>query len=103
MAEACMNAIEHGNAEDISRSVSVLLSAAPNGLEIRISDSGQKALSNVLPAPGLGDMRGWGLFFIKNLVDEFEILHLPDGGNLIKMVAYLPGVAESGETSAPER
>jgi anti-sigma regulatory factor (Ser/Thr protein kinase) len=33
-------------------------------------------------------MRGWGLFFMKNLVDEFEIRQLPEGGNLVIMASY---------------
>jgi anti-sigma regulatory factor (Ser/Thr protein kinase) len=34
------------------------------------------------------DHRGWGLFLIKNLVDEVEVLAAP-GRNEIRMVAYL--------------
>lgn len=89
VTEACMNAIEHGNMEDITRSVSVLLSATSNKLEVRVSDSGKRNLSNVLPAPGQGDMRGWGLFFMKNLVDQLEIKRLPEGGNLVFMSSYM--------------
>lgn len=89
VAEACMNAIEHGNAEDITRSVGVLLSASEIGLEIRVMDTGMKTLPQEIPAPGQGDMRGWGLFFMQNLMDEFEIRYLPEGGNVIHMTSYL--------------
>ncbi|MBZ0310195.1 MAG: SpoIIE family protein phosphatase, partial [Anaerolineae bacterium] len=89
VAEACMNAIEHGNALDITRSVGVLLSASESRLEIRVMDAGMKTLPQEVPTPGQGDMRGWGLFFMQNLMDEFEIRYLPEGGNVIHMVSYL--------------
>jgi serine/threonine-protein kinase RsbW len=38
VAEACMNAIEHGNQEDQTTSVTVLLTAAPRQLEVKVSD-----------------------------------------------------------------
>ncbi len=96
VAEACMNAIEHGNALDITRSVGVLLSASDTGLEIRVMDTGMKTLPQDVPTPGQGDMRGWGLFFMQNLMDEFEIRYLPEGGNVIHMVSYLK-TDEAGE------
>ena len=34
------------------------------------------------------DHRGWGLFLIKNLMDEVEVIAVP-GRNEIRMVAYL--------------
>lgn len=96
VAEACMNAIEHGNALDITRSVGVLLSASESRLEIRVMDAGMKTLPQEVPTPGQGDMRGWGLFFMQNLMDEFEIRYLPEGGNVIHMVSYLK-TDEAGE------
>jgi serine/threonine-protein kinase RsbW len=89
VAEACMNAIEHGNEADESQPVSVMMSASSRGIEIRVTDRGMKVLTHDLPEPGVGDMRGWGLFFIKNLVDVFEVKHLPEGGNQVLMVNYL--------------
>ena len=89
VSEACMNAIEHGNAAEVSQPVSVLMSASARGIEIRVTDRGTQRLLDNLPEPGKGDMRGWGLFFIKNLVDVFEIKHLPEGGNQVLMVNYL--------------
>src|SRR2546423_15677035 len=40
IAEACMNAIEHGNQEDQTTSVTVLLTAAQQQLEIKVADEG---------------------------------------------------------------
>lgn len=90
VSEACMNAIEHGNLEDRATSVNVLLSASPDHLEVRVEDRGRQYIPNPLPPPGGVDKsRGWGMFFIQNLMDEVEITKLPEGGNIVKMTIYL--------------
>jgi serine phosphatase RsbU (regulator of sigma subunit)/anti-sigma regulatory factor (Ser/Thr protein kinase) len=103
VAEACMNAIEHGNLEDRSTSVTVLLSAAADSLEVRVEDRGRQIIPNPLPAPGGEDKsRGWGMFFIQNLMDEVEITELPEGGNLVKMTIYLGTDKEDEDESSSE-
>jgi serine/threonine-protein kinase RsbW len=91
ISEACMNAIEHGNQEDKTTSVTVLLTAAPKQLEIKVADEGLTPMPDKLPPPGRPseDNRGWGMFFISQLVDEVEITRLPQGGNQVRMVIYL--------------
>jgi len=91
IAEACMNAIEHGNQEDQTTSVTVLLTAAQQQLEIKVADEGLTPMPDKLPPPGRPgeDNRGWGMFFITQLVDEVEITRLPRGGNQVRMVIYL--------------
>lgn len=90
VAEACMNAIEHGNQESRLASVSVLLIADAAHLEVRVADEGLRAMPDELGEPGSSpDYRGWGLFFISQLMDEVEISRLPQGGNQVRMVIYL--------------
>lgn len=91
VSEACMNAIEHGNQEDGTTSVTVLLTAASKQLEIKVADEGLKPMPEKFPEPGRpdSDNRGWGMFFISQLVDEVEITRLPQGGNQVRMVIYL--------------
>ncbi len=91
VAEACMNAIEHGNQEDRTTSVTVLLTAAPQQLEIKVSDEGLQPMPDTISASGElnADNRGLGMFFITQLVDEVEIMRLPKGGNVVRMVIYL--------------
>lgn len=89
VAEACMNAIEHGNNLDRAIHVTVQMLILPDKLEVRVADIGAQTIPDVLPPPGTGEMRGWGMFFIRNLVDEMEIKRLPDGGNEIRMTIYL--------------
>ena len=94
VAEACTNAIEHGNQENKTASVTVLLTAAPSQLEIKIEDEGLAPMPDSMPEPhwpnaGESGSRGWGMFFISQLVDEVEFTRLPQGGNQVRMVIYL--------------
>src|SRR5690349_3909596 len=65
VAEACMNAIAHGNQEDKTTSVTVLLTAAPQRLEVKVADEGLTPMPDEFPTPGRPDTdnRGWGMFF----------------------------------------
>ncbi len=100
VAEACMNAIEHGNNFERAINVTVIMTISLEKLEVRVVDVGRQPVPDPLPTPGGGDMRGWGMFFIKSLVDEMEITRLPDGGNQIRMAIYLVRPTENGESSA---
>lgn len=78
VAEACINAIEHGNMLNEGLSVGVILSAGVDGLEVKVIDDG-KGLKGVPPKPdidrkihGEEDPRGMGMFLIQALVDEAE-------------------------------
>ena len=100
VAEACMNAIEHGNHLDRTLPVTVQMCIMPDKLEVRVIDIGHQPLPVSLPEPGSGTMRGWGMFFIKNLVDRMETVQLPDGGNQITMTLFL--MSQDDVHSAPE-
>ena len=75
-----MNAMEHGNRyqEDLLVEIQVLRSSAE--LMVRVSDHGG---GRPIPEPdtpdleaklaGLQSPRGWGLFLIKNMVDEMHV------------------------------
>ncbi|HRE47327.1 MAG TPA: ATP-binding protein [Aggregatilineales bacterium] len=100
VAEVCMNAIEHGNKEDKTTSVTVLLEAGPNQLEVSVKDEGLTPMPAEFPKPGRPgeDNRGWGMFFIQQLMDKVEVSRLPVGGNQVRMVIYLePEGGEGGE------
>ncbi len=99
VAEACMNAIEHGNQESKAASVTVLLTAAKEQLEISVADEGLTTMPAEFPTPGRveEDNRGWGMFFISQLVDEVEITRLPKGGNQVRMVIFLTPPDESSK------
>jgi serine/threonine-protein kinase RsbW len=78
VAEACINAIEHGNLLNEGLSVGVVLSSVDDGLEVKVIDDG-KGLKKLPAKPdidrkihGEEDPRGMGMFLIQALVDEAE-------------------------------
>lgn len=95
VAEACINAMEHGNrfSEDIP--VGVILSHSDDVLEVRVMDDG----SGVSDAPGLPDIdrkvmgeedtRGMGMFLIQALVDEAEWHKGPPGKSYVRLMIRL--------------
>jgi anti-sigma regulatory factor (Ser/Thr protein kinase) len=97
VAEATMNAIEHGNGHDAEIPVLVKVSAWPDRVAVRITDQGG---GTEVPEPetpdiqakldGLQKPRGWGLFLIKNMVDEMNVSH-DDKHHTIELVMSLRG------------
>jgi serine/threonine-protein kinase RsbW len=85
VAEACINAIEHGNRLNEKLSVGVVLRADTNALEVKVIDDG----SGIAKPPakpdidrkmhGEEDPRGLGMFLIQALVDEAEWVAGDDG------------------------
>lgn len=78
VAEACINAIEHGNRWNEGLSVGMVLSAGAESLEVKVIDYG-KGLRALPPKPnvdrkirGEEDPRGMGMFLIQTLVDDVE-------------------------------
>jgi serine/threonine-protein kinase RsbW len=78
VAEACINAMEHGNRLNEALSVGVVLSAGDGSLEVKVIDDG-KGMKGLPPKPdidkkihGEEDPRGMGMFLIQALVDEAE-------------------------------
>jgi anti-sigma regulatory factor (Ser/Thr protein kinase) len=83
VAEAALNAVEHGNAynPELPVEVRVLVCAAPDGrtLAVRVTDQGQGSISTP-PRPdlqaklaGQQSPRGWGFFLIEKMVDAVHI------------------------------
>jgi serine/threonine-protein kinase RsbW len=81
VAEACINAIEHGNRLNDKLSVGVVLSAGVDSLEVKVLDdgTGMKTQPGKVARPdidrkmhGEEDPRGMGMFLIQALVDEAE-------------------------------
>ena len=94
VAEACMNAIEHGNKLDAGMKVGISLTVAGGRLQVAIQDEG-KGVGQV-PTPdidrqveGKTDPGGWGIFLIKNLMDEVSFESTPEGRNVVKMIIHL--------------
>lgn len=79
VAEATMNAMEHGNQYRADRPVAVRLLTGEGALAVHITDQGggQSVPEPVTPdldakLAGLQSPRGWGLFLIEKMVDEMN-------------------------------
>jgi serine phosphatase RsbU (regulator of sigma subunit)/anti-sigma regulatory factor (Ser/Thr protein kinase) len=102
VAEATMNAMEHGNRyqADLPVDIAVLTSAGDTGsgdLVIRISDRGGRRMIPRAEAPdldaklaGLQSPRGWGLFLIENMVDEVRVSS-DDIHHTLELILHLKG------------
>lgn len=82
VAEATMNAMEHGNHYQPDVPVLISVRASATTLAIRISDQGEGPATIEAETPDLEAKlselqtpRGWGLFLIKNLVDDLYIIN----------------------------
>ncbi len=101
VAEACINAIEHGNRLNEGLSVGVVLSSVDDALEVRVIDDG-KGLRGIPPKPdidrkihGEEDPRGMGMFLIQALVDEAEWVKGGNGkSSYVRLVIRLDKDAE---------
>ena len=95
VAEATMNAIEHGNRYQPELGVAIQVLASQTALAVHISDQGE---GQPIPQPevpnleaklaGLQTPRGWGLFLIENMVDEVRYAG-DETRHTIELILYL--------------
>jgi serine/threonine-protein kinase RsbW len=102
VAEATMNAMEHGNKYRPEVPVEIQVRLLEERLLVRIIDRG----GSPPPSPdaetpdleakleGLQKPRGWGLFLIKHMVDEMRVSGNPDH-HTVELVLYLEGGNDS--------
>ncbi|MGH2614656.1 MAG: ATP-binding SpoIIE family protein phosphatase [Thermomicrobiales bacterium] len=106
VAEATMNAMEHGNAYRPEDPVTVRVLASADDLCVLITDQGGGTIPAAdVEAPdlwakleGRQSPRGWGLFLIQNMVDEMSVTS-DDGQHTVKLVLHLRGEEDAGETT----
>jgi serine phosphatase RsbU (regulator of sigma subunit)/anti-sigma regulatory factor (Ser/Thr protein kinase) len=102
VSEAAMNAIEHGNESRADLPVEVSVRTVAGELVVAISDQGgdrefPEAETPDLEAKleGLQKPRGWGLYLIRNMVDDVRVSG--DGRrHTIELVVQLEGGADEG-------
>jgi serine phosphatase RsbU (regulator of sigma subunit)/anti-sigma regulatory factor (Ser/Thr protein kinase) len=100
VAEATMNAMEHGNRYDPDLPVEITVARSDSVLSVRITDHGgsreiPRAETPDIEAKLAGDQapRGWGLFLIENMVDEVRA----DGDgdrHTLELITHLKGHGE---------
>lgn len=96
IAEACINAIEHGNRMDERLCVRVTLQMTDDSLEVRVFDQGSGPQTPIHP-PDIDkkmqeeeNPRGMGMYLIQKLVDEAEWVSAPGSGSYARLVIRLP-------------
>jgi serine/threonine-protein kinase RsbW len=102
VAEATMNAMEHGNHYRAELPVIIEVSASEADLSVKITDegSGPPAFHPETPdleakLEGVQTPRGWGLFLIKSMVDEMKITG-DDSHHTVELILHLDGQEEGG-------
>ncbi len=97
VAEATMNAIEHGNENRAELPVAIQLLASDEAVKVQITDNGGKQIEPNSSVPDLelklaGEQtpRGWGLFLIQNLVDEMHVIS-DAAHHTVELILYLQG------------
>ncbi len=94
IAEACINAIEHGNKFDENTKVGITLAVDDTSLQVVVHDEGDGIDQDKIPKRRVTDngfprRRGYGIFLISNLVSEFSIENKPGEGNSVTMLIQL--------------
>jgi anti-sigma regulatory factor (Ser/Thr protein kinase) len=108
VAEATMNAIEHGNQNRAEVPVEVVVHDDGEEIVVTVTDQGGEG-GDVGPThpdlelklAGLQTPRGWGLFLIENMVDEVQ--QITDGSrHTVRLVVRRSGAAGEPEGAAPD-
>jgi serine/threonine-protein kinase RsbW len=96
--ESVINAIKHGNANDVHKRVHVevapLEAESPQGVWIRVRDEGPGFDPACLPDPlapeNLLKTSGRGIFLIRSFMDEMHVRRAAEGGMEVVMVKRAP-------------
>jgi serine phosphatase RsbU (regulator of sigma subunit)/anti-sigma regulatory factor (Ser/Thr protein kinase) len=103
VAEAAMNAIEHGNESRPELPVEISVRTDDRSLVVGVTDQGGEREIPEAETPdleakleGLQKPRGWGLYLIRNMVDDVRV---GDDGqrHTIELVMQLEGDADEGD------
>ena len=91
VAEACINAMQHGNQWRLEARVVVKMNLSDDRVVISVTDQGD-GISEIPEYPGIlkiieenASPRGLGVFMIQQLVDEVKFNQSADGGHTMTM------------------
>lgn len=92
VAEAAINAMQHGNCGRTDARVNVLLKVTANILNVKVTDEGY-GFKKKIKDPDIDRIIamldkpvGFGVFLIRNLADRVEFKSLPEGGHVVEML-----------------
>ncbi len=94
VAEAVMNAIEHGNQSQADQMVHIQVQASDRMVSVIVADQGSGQFAPARADPdleaklaGLESPRGWGLFLIRNMVDDMKVTS-DDAHHAVELIFY---------------
>ncbi|MDH3829015.1 MAG: ATP-binding protein [Desulfobacterales bacterium] len=95
VAEAAINAMQHGNKERPDARVTVSMTFKDNAIQVTVMDQGE-GFKGFLPDPNIERIVneqdppvGFGTFLIRQLADQVEIDKTADGANFVRMTIKL--------------
>jgi serine/threonine-protein kinase RsbW len=108
VSEACLNAIEHGHGMNASLKVGITITMAESSLQVAVHDKGGGIGQIDLPVienkiEDESNTRGWGIFLIKNLMDEVKFEKTAEGKNVVRMIINLKKRSEGQGSDIPEK
>jgi serine/threonine-protein kinase RsbW len=92
VAEACLNAMEHGNRDHPDSRVIITMYLGDKDFKVSVMDAGDgmsfipQHIDIKKKIEGLEPPNGLGLFLIQQLVDQVEFKKMNGGGHVVKMV-----------------
>jgi len=91
VAEASINAMQHGNKGRPDAKVTVSLNCVEDTISVQVVDEGS-GIKEIPPNPDIDKIiendklvTGFGLFLMRQLTDQVEFKALADNGHLVKM------------------
>jgi len=97
VAEAVINAMQHGNTDSQDAKVAVSMNFKDDSLHIAVTDSGS-GITELPPKPDIDRIIenidppvGFGTFIIRQLADKVEFNAMTDGGHVVKMTINFKG------------
>ena len=92
VAEAAINAMEHGNKGQPDAVVDIVFHYAEDAIQIMVADQGE-GIKEVIPQPDIGRIMrnldppvGFGVYLIRQLADEVEFNTVVARGHCLRMV-----------------
>jgi anti-sigma regulatory factor (Ser/Thr protein kinase) len=99
-----MNAMEHGNKNNPDLPVEVEVKNTPELLSVHITDEGGSVPIPETDAPNLDaklagtqSPRGWGLFLIKQFVDEMNVI-TDEKHHTVELILHLEGNPDGSQS-----
>ncbi len=92
VAEAAINAIQHGNCGQPDARVTIVFKVADNTINVKVTDDGN-GFNKEVKDPDIDRIIamldkpvGFGVFLIRNLADRVDFKILPEGGHVVEML-----------------